>query len=227
MHRYHVADAVLDGGIAFNKAYGMSIFDYNSREPRFSKVFNQCMTGHSNITSKKILETYNGFEGLSSIVDVGGGSGATLNMIVSRYPTIKGINFDLPHVLRDSPSIPGVEHVGGDMFTSLPKGDAIFLKWVCHNWNDEDCLRILKNCHQALADNKKLIIAEFILPEVPGGSDDATKGVVHMDAIMMAHVSGGKERSEKEFAAMATKAGFKSFSKVCCAFNTWIMELTK
>ncbi|KAL1817306.1 hypothetical protein ACET3Z_019880 [Daucus carota] len=113
------------------------------------------------------------------------------------------------------------------MFTSLPKGDAIFLKWECHNWNDEDCLRILKNCHQALEDNKKLIIAEFILPEVPGGSDDATKGVVHMDSIMMAHVPGGKERSEKEFEAMATKARFRSFSKVCCAFNTWIMELTK
>ncbi|KAL1817316.1 hypothetical protein DCAR_0521744 [Daucus carota subsp. sativus] len=224
---YHVTDAVLDGGIAFNKAYGMSIFDYNSREPRFSKVFNQCMTGHSNITLKKILETYNGFQGLSSIVDVGGGSGATLNMIVSKYPAIKGINFDLPHVVRDSPSIPGVEHVGGDMFTSVPKGDAIFLKWVCHNWNDEDCLRILKNCHQALAENKKLIIAEFILPEVPGGSDDATKGVVHMDAIMMAHIPGGKERSEKEFEALATQAGFKSFSMVCCAFNTWIMELTK
>ena len=109
MRRYHVTDAVLDGGIAFNKAYGMSIFDYNSREPRFSKVFNQCMTGHSNITLKKILETYNGFQGLSSIVDVGGGSGATLNMIVSKYPAIKGINFDLPHVVRDSPSIPGMK----------------------------------------------------------------------------------------------------------------------
>lgn len=67
----------------------------------------------------------------------------------------------------------------------------------------------MKNCHQALADNKKLIIAEFILPEVPGGSDDATKGVVHMDAIMMAHVPGGKERSEKEFEAMATKRDLK------------------
>ncbi|KAK1396591.1 Caffeic acid 3-O-methyltransferase [Heracleum sosnowskyi] len=224
---YHLKDAVLDGGTAFEKAYEMSIFDYNSKDPRLNKVFNRGMTEHSCITMKKIVETYTGFEGLKSIVDVGGGSGAALSMIISKYPTIKGINFDLPHVVGDSPSHPGVEHVGGDMFASVPKGDAIFLKWVFHSWSDEECLRILKNCYQALADNKKVIVAEFILPEVPGGSDSATKSVVHLDAIMLAYVPGGKERTEKEFEALATKAGFKSFSKVCCAYNTWIMEFSK
>lgn len=87
----------------------MSIFDYNSQDPRFNKVFNQGMTSHSIITLKKILEIYDGFEGLTSIVDVGGGTGATLNMIISKYPTIKGINFDLPHVLKDAPSHPGIK----------------------------------------------------------------------------------------------------------------------
>lgn len=224
---YHVTDAVLDGGTAFDKAYGMNIFEYASQDPQFNKVFNRSMAGHSTITMKKILETYNGFEGLKSIVDVGGGRGATLNMIISKYPTIKGINFDLPHVVGDSPIHPGVEHVGGDMFASVPKGDAIFLKWIFHSWSDEDCLRILKNCYEALADNKKVIVAEFIIPEVPGGSDDATKSVVHLDAIMLAYVPGGKERTEKEFESLATRAGFKSFRKVCCAFNTWIMEFSK
>ncbi|TYH41042.1 hypothetical protein ES332_D12G289000v1 [Gossypium tomentosum] len=56
------------------------------------------------------------------------GTGATLSMIVSKYPTIKGINFDLPHVIENAPTCPGVEHVGGDMFASVPKGDAIFMK---------------------------------------------------------------------------------------------------
>ncbi|KAA8533524.1 hypothetical protein F0562_031042 [Nyssa sinensis] len=134
---YHLKDAVLDGGIPFNKAYGMTAFEYHGTDPRFNKVFNQGMSNHSTITMKKILETYNGFDGLASVVDVGGGTGATLNMILSKYPAIKGINFDLPHVIEDAPSYPGVEHVGGDMFVSVPKADAIFMKWICHDWSDE------------------------------------------------------------------------------------------
>lgn len=105
--RYYLKDAVLEGGIPFNKAYGMTAFEYHGTDPRFNKVFNKGMADHSTITMRKILETYTGFEGLKSLVDVGGGTGAVVNMIVSKYPTIKGINFDLPHVIEDAPSYPG------------------------------------------------------------------------------------------------------------------------
>ena len=105
--RYHLKDAVLDGGIPFNKAYGMTTFEYHGTDPRFNKVFNNGMLGHSSITMKNILEAYKGFEGLHLVVDVGDGTGATINMIISKYPTIKGINFDLPHVIEDAPSYPG------------------------------------------------------------------------------------------------------------------------
>lgn len=121
-------DAVLDGGVPFNKAYGMTAFEYHGTDQRFNKVFNRGMSDHSTITMKKILDIYKGFEGLNTLVDVGGGVGATINMIVSKHPTIKGINFDLAHVIADAPEYPGVVHVGGDMFASVPKGDAIFMK---------------------------------------------------------------------------------------------------
>lgn len=101
-------DAVLEGGIPFNKAYGMTAFEYHGTDPRFNKVFNKGMADHSTLAMKKILETYEGFQGLSSIVDVGGGTGAVLSMIVSKYPSIKGINFDLPHVIDDAPPHPGI-----------------------------------------------------------------------------------------------------------------------
>ena len=105
--RYHLKDAVLDGGIPFNKAYGMTAFDYHGTDPRFNKIFNNGMSNHSTITMKRILDTYKGFEGLSTLVDVGGGIGATLNMILSAYPTIKGINFDLPRVIEVAPNYKG------------------------------------------------------------------------------------------------------------------------
>ncbi|KAK8586036.1 hypothetical protein V6N13_130562 [Hibiscus sabdariffa] len=206
---YYLKDAVLEGGIPFNKAYGMTAFEYHGKDPRFNKVFNRGMSDHSTITMKKILETYDGFEGIKTLVDVGGGVGATLSMIVSKYPTIKGINFDLPHVIEDAPSYPGVEHVGGDMFVSVPKGDAIFMK-----------------CYEALPDNGKVIVAECILPDYPDPSL-ATKLVVHIDCIMLAHNPGGKERTQKEFEALAKGAGFQGFQVKCSAFGTNIMEFLK
>jgi caffeic acid 3-O-methyltransferase len=223
---YYLKDAVLDGGIPFNKAHGMTSFDYHGKDMRFNKVFNKGMSDHSTITMKKILETYKGFEGLTSVVDVGGGTGAVLSMILSKYPSIKGINFDLPHVIEDAPSYPGLEHVGGDMFVSVPKGDAIFMKWICHDWSDEHCVKFLKNCYDALPEKGKVIVAECILPGYPDSSL-ATKGVVHIDVIMLAHNPGGKERTEKEFAALAMKAGFRGFLVQCNAFNTYIMEFFK
>jgi len=86
----------------------MTAFEYHGTDPRFNKVFNKGMSDHSKIATKKILETYKGFEGLASLVDVGGGTGAVLSTIVSKYPSIKGINFDLPHVIADAPAFPGI-----------------------------------------------------------------------------------------------------------------------
>ncbi|KAK4277653.1 hypothetical protein QN277_015617 [Acacia crassicarpa] len=223
---YYLTEAVLEGGIPFNKAHGMTSFEYHGKDARFNKVFNKGMADHSTITMKKILETYTGFQGLKSLVDVGGGTGAVISMIVSKYPSIKGINFDLPHVIEEAPSYPGVEHVGGDMFVSVPKADAVFMKWICHDWSDEHCVKFLKNCYDALPENGKVIVAECILPVAPDSSL-ATKGVVHIDVIMLAHNPGGKERTEKEFEALAKSAGFQGFRVCCSAFNSYIMEFLK
>ncbi|KAF3432729.1 hypothetical protein FNV43_RR23831 [Rhamnella rubrinervis] len=164
--------------------------------------------------------------GLTSLGDVGGGTGAVINTIVSKYPIIKGINFDLPHVIEDAPSYPGVEHIGGDMFVGVPKADAIFIKWVCHDWSDEHCLKLLKNCYDALPENGKVIAAECILPEASDTSV-AAKALFHVDVVMLANYSGGKERTEKEFQALAKGAGFQGFKAFNNAFNAYVMEFLK
>ncbi|KAL2335358.1 hypothetical protein Fmac_016571 [Flemingia macrophylla] len=152
-----------EGGLPFNNAHGMTLFEIHDTSPGFNKVFYKGLSDSSSITMKKILETYNGFEGLGSVVDVGGGNGAIVNMIASKYPTIKCINFDLPHVIKEAPPYTGVKHIGGDMFVSVPEADAIFLKWICHDWNDEQCLKLLKNCHDSLPESGKVILVEGII----------------------------------------------------------------
>ncbi|GMN27991.1 hypothetical protein TIFTF001_046192 [Ficus carica] len=122
--------------------------------------------------------------------------------------------------------VAGVEHVVGDMFESVPHGDAILMKHVLHAWSDEQCLKILKNCYKAIADNGTVIVVEAILPVTPENSFVA-KSTFAVDVTMMTQNIGGKERSQEEFLALATGAGFSGIKFVCCVCNHWVMEFYK
>ncbi|KAL8244779.1 hypothetical protein R6Q59_011037 [Mikania micrantha] len=183
------------------------------------------MLDHTSIVMKEVLECYDGFNDVKRVVDVGGGLGITINMIVTKHPNIMGINFDLPHVTKCAPFYQGVEHVGGDMFKEVPQGDAIFMKWILHDWSDDHCVKLLKNCYKALPYNGKVIVVDAILSFVPDTSS-STKINSHMDAIMLAN-HHGKERTEDEFLALAKSAGFMGLRKICFACNFWVMEFYK
>ncbi|KAF4366472.1 hypothetical protein F8388_003710 [Cannabis sativa] len=218
--------AILEGGIPFNRFHGMNAFEYPALDSRFNKVFNKAMQNQTTMIMKQILEFYKGFENLKQLVDVGGGLGVTLKEITSTYPHIKGINFDLPHVVQHAPSYPGVEHVGGDMFESVPSGDAIFMKWILHDWSDEQCVKVLKNCYKAIPENGKVIVMEGLLPMLP----EASYGdniMSKTDVLMMTQNPGGKERSKQEFQALASGAGFSGIRFECCVSGFWIMEFFK
>ncbi|KAJ0007669.1 hypothetical protein Pint_29899 [Pistacia integerrima] len=211
----HLKDVILEGGEddMFKKVHGMSQFEFMSNDPTYNNIFNKAMAGMSQLIMRGILDVYRGYKGLASLVDVGGGTGRCLNMIVSKYPSIKGINFDLPHVTQSAPSYPGIEHVGGDMFESVPTADAIMIKDTCHNWSDENCIKLLKNCYKALPVNGKLIIINVILLEEPDSSK-ASMYVSGLDNIMFMQPSG-KERTVKEFETLCKIAGFSNFQVVC------------
>ncbi|KAL1547946.1 caffeate O-methyltransferase [Salvia divinorum] len=217
---YHLKDAVLEGGIPFERAHGMSIFQYASKDARLSKVINQAMA-ESVLMYKKLIEAYNNFEGIETLVDVGGGTGALLSIIISNNPSIKGINYDLPHVIQQAPSYPGIEHVGGDMFVSVPKGDAILMKNVLHNWDDTKCVKILRNCKESLSKNGKVIIVESVLLENPKSGET---GVELWNLLMWSYNPGGKEMTEMEFCVLGKQAGFQGFRKVCIVAGSWFME---
>ncbi|RDX64895.1 hypothetical protein CR513_56490, partial [Mucuna pruriens] len=219
-------DAIREGGIPFNRVYGTHAFEYPSLDSRFNQVFNAAMINHTTLVMRKVLECYKGFEDIKRLVDVGGGLGITINMITSKYPQIQGINFDLPHVIQHAPSYPGVEHIGGDMFESVPKGDAIFMKWILHDWSDEQCLKLLKNCCNAIPDDGKVIIVEAVLPIIPE-TNAAWKAISQLDVLMMTQNPGGKERTEQEFTDLATAAGFRGIRYECYVRTFWVMEFFK
>ncbi|GLJ07302.1 hypothetical protein SUGI_0063920 [Cryptomeria japonica] len=192
-HRFN--ECVLDGGVAFEKANGLHIWDYAAAHPDYNRLFNQAMACNANIVIKAILSKYKGFRGLNSLVDVGGGIGMTVAEIVKAYPTINGINYDLPH------------HVGGDMFKEVPSADAVFMKWIMHDWADEDCVKILKQCRKAIPETGKVIIVDTVLNSREKTALDPSLGLV-FDLLMIAHSSGGKERSEEEWKNLLKEGGF-------------------
>ncbi|XP_058738818.1 cathecol O-methyltransferase 1-like [Vicia villosa] len=219
-------DSIREGGIPFNRVHGTHAFEYPRVDSRFNQVFNTAMINHSTLIMKKVLECYKGFEEVKRLVDVGGGLGISINLITSKYPHIKGINFDLPHVIEHAPSYPGVEHVGGDMFETVPKADAIFMKWILHDWSDERCLKLLKNCYDAIPDDGKVIVLETVMSIIPE-NNAAWKFAAQSDVLMMTQNPGGKERTEQEFMDLANGAGFRGIRYECYVNTFWVMEFFK
>ncbi|XP_050946107.1 acetylserotonin O-methyltransferase-like isoform X1 [Cucumis melo] len=123
--------------VPFEVAHGKDIWSYGARNPGFNRMFNEGLGCNARvITLPAILENCGDiFNGVESLVDVGGGNGTTLSVLVKAFPWMKGINFDLPNVVSTSEKYDGVEHVGGNMLDFVPKADAAF--FMCSLTDEE------------------------------------------------------------------------------------------
>ncbi|GLJ19609.1 hypothetical protein SUGI_0354840 [Cryptomeria japonica] len=202
---HHLHECVLQDSHGFEKAHGKDLWAYGKDDPLVNNVVNDCMSTLTNLAIEQIVSCYDGFKDVKTLVDVGGGKGTALAHIVKAYPHIHGINFDLPHVVQTAPSIPGIENVGGSMFASIPSADAIFVKNVLIDWDEDKCEQILGNCHKALPENGRLIVAENITME--GSMSNKSTDIV-TDLVMIVVANGGKERSEKDWKRLLQKSGF-------------------
>uniref|UniRef100_A0A5K1CRC1 O-methyltransferase C-terminal domain-containing protein n=1 Tax=Nymphaea colorata TaxID=210225 RepID=A0A5K1CRC1_9MAGN len=100
------------------------------------------------------------------------------------------------------------------------------LQWILHGWDDDHCLKLLKNCWKALPENGKVIAVEMVLPETVDNRL-STSAAFQLDVLMLALNHGGKERTEKEFKGLAMAAGFTGIKAICCAYNFWVIEFYK
>ncbi|XP_047177739.1 nicotinate N-methyltransferase 1-like [Vigna umbellata] len=210
----------------FERANGERAYRYYLKHEEMNKLMVKAMSGVSVPFMRALLEGYDGFQGVERLVDVGGSGGDCLRMILQKHPTIKeGINFDLPEVVAKAPPKPYVTHVGGDMFKSIPQGDAIFMKWVLTNWTDEETKEIMRNCHRALPEGGKLIACEPTLPE---NSDEShrTRTLLECDIFIMT-MYNGKHRTEEQFRQLAIDAGFPSFRAIDVDHFFSVLEFQK
>jgi hypothetical protein len=206
----NLLDSIQTGTIAFDQVYGKPVFDYLAEHPEQAAIFDAAMTSVHGRETKATLDAYD-FSGIGTLVDVGGGNASNLIGILQHVPTLRGILFDLPHVIeraRANIEAAGLadrcERIAGDFFNEIPvKADAYFLRHIIHDWDDERALRILRNLHRSMPVNAKLLVVEYVLP--PGNAPSFGK---LLDINMMV-MPGGIERTEDEFRSLYEAAGFR------------------
>ncbi|TVU02067.1 hypothetical protein EJB05_52433, partial [Eragrostis curvula] len=221
----HLADwfkADDDSGAAempFKAAHGgMDFWDATRGDPRFNDVFNAGMESNSKLVLDFVAVSKCGeaFDGVSSLIDVGGGTGGAAKAIARAFPHVKCSVLDLPNVISGIP--PGdddgtVRYIAGDMMNHIPPTDAVLLKYVMHDWNDEDCVRILTQCKKAICSGGgpsgggKVIIIDTV---VGSSAKDMFEAQVSFDMLMMV-LTTGKERDEREWGKIFVNAGFKHY----------------
>ncbi|MGE8433570.1 methyltransferase [Chryseobacterium joostei] len=203
--------AVQTGKIPFDHIYGKDLWKFYKENPKMGENFGKGMTGMSGMELRGIIENYD-FIPYKKIVDIGGGNGVMIHTILDNAPNSYGIIFDEANVIEKTiQMIP--EHLKercsvaiGSFFDKIPEGaDLYTMKWIIHDWSDEECIQILKNCYNAMPKGAKLLIIDAVIPDDSYNQHHMAK---LLDIVMMACLTG-RERTLSEFKMLIEKVGLK------------------
>lgn len=217
--------SVRTGENAFHHVHGTDIWSARARIPTDSAAFDRAMASLSRQVIDAVLAAYN-FGCFATVIDVGGGNGAFLAAILAHHPASRGVLFDQPHVTSGAhPLLTGAgvadrcAVVSGSFFEAVPVGgDAYVLKWILHDWEDEECLGILRSCRRAMAADARLLVVEQELCPPNEGPD-----AKFMDLTMLVG-PGGRERTSDEYAALFEATGFRFVRFVPTKTGTGVFE---
>ena len=212
-------ESVRTGHSVVERTFGRNVFERHAENSEESALFGQAMAAFSAALSAPLIAAYD-FSSFKCIADVGGGTGRLLADILAANPKAQGILFDLPDVTTAAPSLleaSGVARrcklVAGNFFEGVPVGaDAYMLKHILHDWDDARAIAIISNCRKAMARNTTLLIVERVMAERAEQGRAAEAYLVDLE--MLVHTPGGRERTESEFRAILSAAGFATMRVV-------------
>jgi hypothetical protein len=203
---------------------GMNSFDYLAQKPELARIFDDAMTGFTNLIGPAVANAYD-FSAWESLMDVGGGNGILLSHILKAHKTLRGILADVPHVLERAYQR---GYLSGDLaartsmlpcnfFESVPAGARAYLmKSVIHDWDDEQSVQILQNCRSAIPANGVLLLVELGL----SGANQPSGGKI-IDLFMLV-ITGGKERTPDEYRSLLSRAGFR-LDRIVPTGTDWVI----
>jgi hypothetical protein len=197
--------SVNSGLPGFQHAHGKTLYHFLQQNQEAASIFNSAMTAFSGTEANAIIKAYN-FSLKNVVVDVGGGEGFLVSALIKAFPNLSGIVLDLPaadHPENSRRSDSKITYVYGDFFKEIPSGGDIYiLKSVLHNWDDESCVSILKNCRKVMNDKSSLLVIERIIPE---GNEKSEAKLFDINMLIMTE---GRERTENEYRKLFRAAGF-------------------
>ena len=217
--------SVKTGEIAFDNFFGVDVWKYFQQNPEDAAVFNNSMSNMTAAVNDALTSLYD-FSQFGKIVDVGGGHGGLITAILQKNPEVKGVLFDAPQVIEGArPKLEAAglaqrcETVAGDFFKSVPAGgDAYVMKWIIHDWDDEKSITILRNCRSRMRANGRLILVDCVVPE---SDEPHFSKFIDLNMLVM---TGGKERTAKEFEQLLNAAGFRLLRIIPTELPTSIVE---
>jgi O-methyltransferase domain len=201
--------SVQTGESGVRKVTGVDSWRYREQHPEEGAVFDRAMTEATRALSGAIVEAYD-FGRFKRIADIAGGHGAQLAAILARYPSTTGVLFDQPHVVTGSAEVmqnAGVadrcEVVAGSFFETAPSADAYVLKHILHDWDDTDCVRILRTIRSVAPEDALLLVIERI---VGSANEDPDSKLSDLNMLVG---PGGQERTRQEFAELLAAGGWR------------------
>ncbi|HEX6451905.1 MAG TPA: methyltransferase [Trebonia sp.] len=196
------------GKTAADRYYGKTFFNWVNEDPEKVQIQNQAFAWVTRELRQGMFEGYRLPEG-TVVADIGGADGSMIARLLADEPDRRGIVFDQPEVipaadkfLADSNLSGRVTTMAGDFFKSVPAADVYVLSYVLHDWDDEECRRILGNIANAANPGARLVIVEAVIP--PGDQPHPAK-VIDVTMLAMNH---GRERTEEQYRALLDSAGF-------------------
>ncbi|MFY9930550.1 MAG: methyltransferase [Streptosporangiaceae bacterium] len=202
-------DTIRTGQPAAERFYGQPFFAWLAQHPEQASRYTAAMASLTGGFKGAAIAALP-LDGTGTIIDVGGADGTMLAAILAAHPHMRGVLFDLPHVIAGAPGVlagHGVgdraECVAGDFLEAVPPGgDAYLASLVLHDWPERQARRILANIAAAGGSGARLLLIEFVVP--PGDAPHLAK----ISDLNMLAMMGGQERTETEWREFLTDAGY-------------------
>lgn len=203
--------SVIDGTTPFEEVYGRAFFDHLDHTPADQTAFQHSMSGRAAQETAHLVAAYD-WSTVQRLVDVGGGRGTVVEALLHANPGLTAVLFDQPAVVhqarqRDWAAGPAsrCEFVGGDFFTSVPGGaDVYLLSRVIHDWDDDNAIRVLVSCREAMTPDSRLLIADAVLPRRAQEQPAAIRMDLHMLLLL-----GARERTRPQVERLLAQAGLE------------------
>jgi SAM-dependent methyltransferase len=218
--------SVRTGQPGFDRAYGMSVFEYTAQHPEAMALFGKMLVDFASQEVAAIASAYS-LSDVNRILDVGGGSGNLIAALLQANPSLHGTVYERPPVAETAVQwlhAAGLSNrsdvLDGDFFESVPTGaDVYVLSHVIHDWDEVHCLTLLANCRRAIPPHGRLLIVEMILPEPNKPSPGRL-----LDLIMLANSPSGRERTLEEYRDLLERADFQLERVVATASPVSVIE---